>query len=191
MDRAERKRRQREIAAWNERKTFVQKEIIAGNYAAYAVGVGHALDAAATLFGIGDTRVQRFQEKLQLVQRADGIGDGAMRKPELDKAAAEFDKIYKFGKQTAAVMNVESYNVALDHIQDAVSIIYGLGQKRLEVYRAELARLLEEDQLADFMTPTSPEFGNPYALALRRLQRFETTSWISDQAKAAIRKLVE
>jgi GH24 family phage-related lysozyme (muramidase) len=185
MDRAERKRRQRAIEAWNSRQTFVQHEIIEGNYQAYEVAVGHALDAAASLFGIGEVRVVRFQEKLQLQQKADGIGEGAVRKPEMDKSAAAFDATYKFSKRAALLMNIESYKVAMDHITDAVSIIYNLGPKRMAEFQEALARIQAEDRLADFN-----QDGNPYALRLRRAERMAFTAMISDQAKAAIDKLV-
>lgn len=185
MDRAERKRRTREVTAWAARKTFVQREIIEGNYAAYAVGVGHALDAAATLWGLGEVRLQRFREKLQLVQQADGIGPDAPVKEERRQSAAAFDKTYQFDKRTAGRMNVESYAVAIDHITDAIGIIYELGQKRMEEFQATLAAIQVEDGYTDFL-----QDGNPHALRLRRADRFNATAMISDQAKKAICSLI-
>ncbi|TVX92264.1 hypothetical protein [Paenibacillus agilis] len=182
MDRQERKRREREIAAYDNRKTFVQPEIIQGNYLAYEAGIGHALDAAAARFGIGDVRVARFQEKLNLVQKADGIGDGAAKKPGLDEAAAKFDAIYKFSKESARNMNIESYKVAVDHIRDAIPILYGLGGKRMAEYEETLHEIQAADNLAQFM-----QDGNPHRLKYNRALRREKET---AKNKEAVDKLV-
>ncbi|MEK4879377.1 hypothetical protein [Paenibacillus sp. FSL R5-0908] len=168
MDRAERKRRNREIEAWTARQTFVQVEIIRGNYLAYEIGVGHALDAAAALFGIGPTRVERFQEKLHTIQRADGIGENITHKPEMAASSAAFDATYVFPRKAAQLMNIESYKVALDHIRDAVAIIYGLGAKRMKEYESVLAGFQERDDLTTFM-----QDGNAHRLGLARALRRE------------------
>jgi len=185
MDRAERKRRSRQVEAWNKRQTFTQAEVIQGNYEAYEVAVGHALDAAAAAFGIGETRVTRFQEKLQVIQRADGIGEAAARKPKLEEAALTFDKIYKFHKEVVAQLNVEAYRVGIDHIKDAVSIIYGLGPKRLAEYEKCLQRIQEDDDLGAF-----EQDGNPYALHMRRTTRRESTRHLHKRSYESIDKLV-
>lgn len=182
MDRSERKRREREIAAWDARKTFVQAEIITGNYLAYEVAVGHALDAAAIKFGIGDTRVARFHEKLHTIQQADGIGERAAQKPELTKSAAQFDATYVFPRQAAQLMNIESYKVALDHIRDAIAIIYGLGPKRQAEYEETLAEIQTQDNLVVFM-----EDGNAHRLKLARTLRREKQT---TKSREAVDKLV-
>ncbi|NIK67909.1 hypothetical protein [Paenibacillus sp. BK720] len=190
MDRAVRKRRQRQIDAWADRKTFVQEEIIVANYRAYEMGVGHALDAVAEMYGMGDVRITRLQEKLQLVQMVEGVGTEGKTRKTLEKAAASFDSKYSFAKAKAAEMNVVGYQIAMDHVQDAVSIVYSLGEKRMAAWLKTVERIQQEDNLQAFTSTGSPEHGNPFALALRRALRLEQTDKLSDQAKAAIGSLV-
>lgn len=71
MDRAEKKRRQRAVSRFNERRTFTPDEVKQMNIAAYEMGAQHIAEAVADVYGLGDKRLERIKEKLELLQQRD------------------------------------------------------------------------------------------------------------------------
>ncbi|GKU79320.1 hypothetical protein [Paenibacillus sp. L3-i20] len=80
---------ERKGAAFESRKAFAPNEVVAMNNASYALGVEHALEAVAIVYGLGDKRVERVREKLRTLQELD-----FNHSPEA-KAAHEMNNMYK------------------------------------------------------------------------------------------------
>ncbi|WP_138751099.1 hypothetical protein [Paenibacillus sinopodophylli] len=71
MNRQKRKEFERKGMAFDSRKAFAPSEVVAMNNASYGLGVEHALEAVALVYGLGDKRVARIKEKLLILQELD------------------------------------------------------------------------------------------------------------------------
>lgn len=71
MNRQERRQKERIIESYARRSSFSKSEVEELNTEAYALGVEHALDAVAIVYGLGEVRLARIKEKLELIQKVD------------------------------------------------------------------------------------------------------------------------
>lgn len=73
MNRAERRQKQRNVKAFENRQTFSKAEFEKANEAAYDIGVQHALEAMKTVLKIGPKRRSRVVEEITRLQHRDFV----------------------------------------------------------------------------------------------------------------------
>lgn len=73
MNRAERRRQERNKKAFDRRQTFSKAEFEKANEAAYGLGIQHALEAMKTVLKIGPKRKSKVVEELTRIQHRDFV----------------------------------------------------------------------------------------------------------------------
>ena len=71
INRQQQRQRERAAQRFNQRQTFSKDEVKGMNVASYNLGVEHALEAVAIVFGLGKKRLDRVREKLEWLQYLD------------------------------------------------------------------------------------------------------------------------
>lgn len=68
MSRAERRRQERSAKKYDNKVMFSKTEVENMNEASYKLGIEHATQAMKEEFGIGDKRMEKFNERLRWIQ---------------------------------------------------------------------------------------------------------------------------